>query len=263
MRLSGWLPVSRRRSRGSWRKRPRSFCSSSSPGRRPERASSSSCVTGERSSSRQGSRRLRSRATLLDADRVEPGARPRRDPVPLRLERRRRPWLRGRARVPRDEGRRRANGLPHRARRYGPRRMALRHRRGARLRRAARGRAGLVALACALYLGAGLLATWPGTRSWTRPSWLRAVRGTAKRRRATTSRSATSSGSSGTSSNTGGRRGVTRTASSRRSSHAGISPPGRSGSSTGRCNGHSARSRRGTSSCCSASWAPAGSPRSG
>src|SRR5438552_13037891 len=42
--------------------------------------------------------------------------------------------------------------------------MALRHRRGARLRRAARGRAGLVALACALYLGAGLSATWPGAR---------------------------------------------------------------------------------------------------
>ena len=40
--------------------------------------------------------------------------------------------------------------------------MALRGRRGARLRRAARGRAGVVALAVALYLGAGLFATWPG-----------------------------------------------------------------------------------------------------
>ena len=46
----------------------------------------------------------------------------------------------------------------------GPRRMASRSRRGARLRRAARGRAGVVALACALYLGAGLIATWPGAR---------------------------------------------------------------------------------------------------
>ncbi len=62
-RPSGWLRGSRRRSRVSWRTRPRSFSSFSSPGRRPERASSSSCVTGERSSSRRGSRRLRSHAT--------------------------------------------------------------------------------------------------------------------------------------------------------------------------------------------------------
>src|SRR4051812_11717096 len=42
--------------------------------------------------------------------------------------------------------------------------MASRSRRGARLRRAARGSAGVVALAFVLYLGAGLLATWPGAR---------------------------------------------------------------------------------------------------
>ena len=105
-----------------------------------------------------------SRDSTLHADGLEPGARPRRDPVPLGLERRRRARLRGRARVPGDEGRRRADDLPRRARGYGPRRMASRSRRGARLRRAARGRAGVVALACALYLGAGLLATWPGAR---------------------------------------------------------------------------------------------------
>jgi hypothetical protein len=39
--------------------------------------------------------------------------------------------------------------------------MALRDGRGARLRRAALGRPGLVALVCALYLGAGVVATWP------------------------------------------------------------------------------------------------------
>ena len=62
-RPSGWLRASPRRSRISSRTPPRSFCSSSSPGRRPERTSSSSCVTGERSSSRRGSRRLRSHGT--------------------------------------------------------------------------------------------------------------------------------------------------------------------------------------------------------
>ena len=39
--------------------------------------------------------------------------------------------------------------------------MALRLGRGSRLRRAAGGRAGFVALACALYLGAGFVSTWP------------------------------------------------------------------------------------------------------
>jgi hypothetical protein len=42
--------------------------------------------------------------------------------------------------------------------------MAVRHRRGAGLRRAARGRAGTVALAAALYAGAGLLALAPDVR---------------------------------------------------------------------------------------------------
>ena len=66
-------------------------------------------------------------------------------------------------------GRRRADGLPGRARRYGAPRMALRSRRGAGLRRAARGRAGLVALACALFVGGRLVrdvARRPGP--WTR-----------------------------------------------------------------------------------------------
>src|SRR5918911_79402 len=57
-----------------------------------------------------------------------------------------------------------AAGVPRRPRRYGPPRMAVRERRGARLRRAASGRAGFVALACALYLSAGVAATWPAVR---------------------------------------------------------------------------------------------------
>ena len=44
--------------------------------------------------------------------------------------------------------------------------MALRHIGAARLRRAASGRAGFVALACALYLAAGILATWPAVEHW-------------------------------------------------------------------------------------------------
>src|SRR4029453_2911606 len=79
----------------------------------------------------------------------------------LGLERRRSPRARDRARVPRVRGHRRAHGVSRRHERYGPRRMALRDGRGARLRRAALGRPGLVALVCALYLGAGVVATWP------------------------------------------------------------------------------------------------------
>ena len=89
-------------------------------------------------------------------------------------------------------------------------------------------------------------------------------RGTARRRRATTSRSATSSGSSGTSSSTGGRRGVTRTASSRRSSRAGIFagwPFGLVYWPLQRAFGTVVGLER--CSCCSASWARAGSRRSG
>jgi hypothetical protein len=44
--------------------------------------------------------------------------------------------------------------------------MALRLDRAARLRRAARGRAGFVALACALYLGGGVSATWPAVQDF-------------------------------------------------------------------------------------------------
>jgi hypothetical protein len=42
--------------------------------------------------------------------------------------------------------------------------MAVRRLRGAGLRRAARGRAGFVALACAVYLAAGFAATWPAVK---------------------------------------------------------------------------------------------------
>src|SRR2546428_13206255 len=42
--------------------------------------------------------------------------------------------------------------------------MALREKRPARLRRAARGRAGFVALALALYAAAGVSATWPAVQ---------------------------------------------------------------------------------------------------
>lgn len=44
--------------------------------------------------------------------------------------------------------------------------MALRRIGAARLGRAASGRAGFVALACALYLAAGILATWPAVEHW-------------------------------------------------------------------------------------------------
>ena len=85
--------------------------------------------------------------------------------------------------------RRRADGVPGRPERYGPRRMAVRDGRGAGLRRAALGRPGLVALVVALYLAAGLVATCAGAlalghalpRARRRPA-------TARRRRATTCR---------------------------------------------------------------------------
>src|SRR5262249_20434307 len=96
----------------------------------------------------------------LDAHRVEPDARP--DlPAALGLERRGRARVRGRVRVSRAARRRAAVGVPLRPGRYGPRRMAVRNRRAAGLRRAAASRAGFVALAAALYTGAALLATWP------------------------------------------------------------------------------------------------------
>src|SRR5688500_4692578 len=60
-----------------------------------------------------------------------------------------------------DGGRAGAPGVPRRRGRYGARIVAVRGRGGARLRRAARGRAGVAGLAVALYLGAGVLATAP------------------------------------------------------------------------------------------------------
>ena len=60
-----------------------------------------------------------------------------------------------------DGGRARAERVPRRRGRYGARIVAVRELRGAGLRRAARGRAGVAALAVALYLGAGVLATSP------------------------------------------------------------------------------------------------------
>src|SRR4029079_17079959 len=79
----------------------------------------------------------------------------------VRLERRGDTCVRRRIRVPRTRRRQRAIGVPRRRGRYGPRRMALRHGRAAGLRRGASRRAGFVALAAALYLAAGVAATWP------------------------------------------------------------------------------------------------------
>ena len=58
-------------------------------------------------------------------------------------------------------GRAAARGLSDRAGRYGPGPMAVRRLRAPRLRRVDPGRAGFVALACALYLAAAVVATWP------------------------------------------------------------------------------------------------------
>ena len=60
-----------------------------------------------------------------------------------------------------DERRAEEERVPGREGRYGARIVAVRGLGGARLRRAARGRAGVAGLAVALYLGAGLLATSP------------------------------------------------------------------------------------------------------
>src|SRR5262249_46953191 len=102
--------------------------------------------------------RLRMDAYRLGAD-TRPELR-----AALGLERRRRARLRRRERVPRTPRRGREVRLPRRSGRYGPRRMALRHGRGAELRRSASRRAGFVALAVALYLAAGVAATWPAVQ---------------------------------------------------------------------------------------------------
>src|SRR5262249_59906746 len=99
----------------------------------------------------------------LDARLLVAGARPEL-PAAVRLERGGGEGVRDRARVPRLRRRGATYGVSRRRGRYGARRMAVRNVRGAGLRRAARGRAGFVALACALYLAAGISATWPAVQ---------------------------------------------------------------------------------------------------
>src|SRR5207248_324052 len=81
--------------------------------------------------------------------RVGAGARPERA-APLRLERRGDAGLRDRTRLQRAARRERQVGVPRRPGRYGPRLMAVRDERAARLRRLGRSRAGFVPLAAAL-----------------------------------------------------------------------------------------------------------------
>ena len=114
------------------------------------------------------------------------------------------------------EGVPRAERVPRRRGRYGARIVAVRGRGRARLRRAARGRAGVAGLAVALYLGAGVLATSPAFFETATGSWATASRARGASRRATICRRSTTSGCPGTSSRAGARRGSTRTASSRR-----------------------------------------------
>src|SRR5207248_1777222 len=81
----------------------------------------------------------------------------------LGLERGRRERFRDRSPVPGLRGRRRAHGVSRRLGRYGPRRMALRHLAGARLRRFGRGRPRLAfaTVAVVVYAAAGVSATSP------------------------------------------------------------------------------------------------------
>ena len=126
----------------------------------------------------------------VDAHRVVADARPRLRPA-LRLERRGGARVRRRVRVPRLRDVARALGVPDRPGRYGPRCMAVRDRRGARLRRAAWSRAGFVALAAALYLVAARARDVAGGRAvCTQLPRRRRVRPSARRRRATTCRRA-------------------------------------------------------------------------
>src|SRR4051794_35320810 len=85
-------------------------------------------------------------------------------PAPFRLEQGGDEGVRRGGRVPRTPWRVGSNGVSRRRGRYGPRRMALRHGRGAGLRRTGSRRAGYVALGAALYLAAGVAATWPAVR---------------------------------------------------------------------------------------------------
>src|SRR3954454_17910000 len=96
----------------------------------------------------------------MDSHCLGAGARPEL-PAPFRLEQGGDEGVRRGGRVPRTPWRVGSNGVSRRRGRYGPRRMALRHGRGAGLRRTGSRRAGYVALGAALYLAAGVAATWP------------------------------------------------------------------------------------------------------
>src|SRR3954454_22532548 len=99
----------------------------------------------------------------MDSHCLGAGARPEL-PAPFRLEQGGDEGVRRGGRVPRTPWRVGSNGVSRRRGRYGPRRMALRHGRGAGLRRTGSRRAGYVALGAALYLAAGVAATWPAVR---------------------------------------------------------------------------------------------------
>src|SRR4051812_17976879 len=100
----------------------------------------------------------------MDARRVDAGARPDGAP-PLRLECAGDSRVRAGPLVPGDGGRSGPVGVPGRPGRYGAARMALRRRRGAGPGRHRGGRAGLVALVVATYVGGAVVATWPALRS--------------------------------------------------------------------------------------------------
>src|SRR5215211_9134642 len=82
----------------------------------------------------------------------------------LRLERRGHGGIRSRAHLSRPRGRLAAQRLPRRQGRYGPRRMGLRNRRGARRGRAPRSRTEVAGLVVALYAAVGAAVTWPALR---------------------------------------------------------------------------------------------------
>ena len=123
--------------------------------------------------------------------------------------------------------------------------MALRHGRAAGLRRAASRRAGFVALAAALYLAAGIAATWPAVLHARSHFLSGGAPVTAKLRRETICRRSSTTGSSATSSSTVTRPGSIRTRSGRRRSRSRTSRAGRSAFSSGRSGRCSERRRTG------------------